>query len=365
MQCLRATNASSLAHQITNSSVHSFYAAGSIRQIQFWIFAIGSEMVDPPEKLPNDHAHDAQSCCLANKVSQFFEHGLQPGAIGELQSLADILVKRFAQGSACQVAIASASAVLQSADEMKMAELYDPALAGAEPDNSGNLVGDRGPDASVYVGGDRRECLRPALHVLSARQQNRIEEDGSILMARLDRHHIQDPIFSSKAEVKSVQDQNQGSSWQSQNARSEHKPPQRLTPTVSHRLLRKARARHQTLQGSSLHQNGVQQTGRISPTLATSFLSADAPRPLATAALTTSRTEAMYFRSATRRFRVQRIHARELSTDWRSKYGKSRSNFAQLSTEFFCLNQTFNLEHWHPLTLQGLARPRVRQRNPC
>ena len=55
---------------------------------------------------------------------------------------------------------------------------------------------------------------RPALHVLSARQENRIEEDGAILMARLDRHYIQDPVFPSKAKVKSVQDQNQGSSWQ-------------------------------------------------------------------------------------------------------------------------------------------------------
>ena len=328
LKCLRAAHASSLPHQITNSSVHSFYAARSSRQIQVWIFPIGSEMVDPPVKLPNDHAHDAQSCCLPNKVPQFFEHGLQPGAIGQLQSLPDMLVKRFAQRSACQVAIASASAVLQSTDEMKMAELHDPAVARAEPDNSGNLVGDRSPDASVNGGGDCFEYLSPALHVLSARQENRIEEDGSILMARLDRHQIQDPVLSSKAKVKSVQDQNQRPCWQAQNARSQHKPPQGLTPTVSYRLLRKASARRQTLQGSSLHENGFQQTGRISPTLAASFLCADAPRPLATAALTTSRTKAIDFRSATRRFRVQRIHARELATVWRSKYGKSRSNLA-------------------------------------
>jgi hypothetical protein len=328
LECLRTAHASSLPHQITNSSVHSFYAARSSRQIQVWIFSIGSEMLDPPEKLPNDHAHDTQFCCLPNKMPQFFEHGLQPRAIGQLQSLADMLVKRFAQRSACQVAIASASAVLQSADEMKMAELHDPALARAEPDNSGNLVGDRSPDASVNGGGNGCECMRPALHVLSAWQENRIEEDGSILMARLDRHQIQDPVFSSKAKVKSVQDQNQRPCWQAQNTRSQHKLPQGLTPTVSHRLLRKASPRRQTLQGSSLHQNGLEPTGRTSPMLAASFFSADAPRPLATAALTTSRTEAIDFRSATRRFRVQRIHARELAINWRSKYGKSRSNLA-------------------------------------
>jgi hypothetical protein len=83
---------------------------------------------------------------------------------------------------------------------------------------------------------------------------------------------------------------------------------------VSHGLLCQASARRQTLQRSSLHQNRFQQTRCISPTLAASFLCADAPRPLATLALTTSRTKAMDFRFATRRFRVQRIHARELAT---------------------------------------------------
>jgi hypothetical protein len=155
---LRAFYASSLAHQITNSAVHRFYATGGSWQIQFGIFPIGSEMVDPSEKLSNNHAHDAQSGCFANKMPQFFEHGLQPRPIRQLQSLPDMLVKRFAQGSVLQSTIASASAALQSADEMKMAELNDPALAGTELDNSGNLVGDRGLDASVYAGRDRCEC---------------------------------------------------------------------------------------------------------------------------------------------------------------------------------------------------------------
>ena len=53
-------------------------------------------------------------------------------------------------------------------------------------------------------------CLSPALHVLSPWQDPGAEQDGSILMAWLDRHRIQDPIYSPKAKVKSVQDQHQG-----------------------------------------------------------------------------------------------------------------------------------------------------------
>jgi hypothetical protein len=283
-------------------------------------------MVDPPEKLPNDHTYDAQSCCLPNKAPQFFEHGLQPGAIGQLQSLADMLVKRFAQGSAYQVAIASASAVLQSADEMEMAKLYDPTVARAEPDNSGNLVGDRGPDASVNVGGDRRDCLRPALHVLSARQQNRIEENGSILMARLDRHHIQDPVLSSKAKVKSVQDQNQGSSWQAQTPRSRYELSQRSAKTPTQTLRGKAVAWGESFQCASVQQHCLQNSRTRSPRLAASPFLANSPRPLALTALTTSRTEVIDFGFATGRFRVPRMHARELHTDYGAKYRKTRNN---------------------------------------
>jgi len=315
LQCLRRANISSLTHQITNSAAHSFYASRSRRQIQFWILPVGSELVDPPEKFPNDHAYDAQSCCLAHKVPQLSEHGFQLGTVGELQSLASKLVERFPQGSSSQPAISSASAILQAADEMKVAELHDPALSAADPDNSRNLVGDRGADAAAYVSRDCRDRLRPATQVLPPWEQQRIEEDCSILTTRLDCHQIQHPIFSSKPEVNSVHHQNQRACRQAQNARAGHKPPQRLTTTVTRRLICKASARRQTLHGSCLHQNGFQKPRRVSPTLAPSFLSANAPGVLATAALPTSRTEPVDFRSATRRFRVRRIHARELATD--------------------------------------------------
>ena len=54
--------------------------------------------------------------------------------------------------------------------------------------------------------------------------------------------------------------------------RAPTKQPHGLTPAVSHGLLRKASARRQTLQRSSLHQNGFQQTGSISAISCDSFL---------------------------------------------------------------------------------------------
>jgi hypothetical protein len=271
-------------------------------------------MVDPPQKLPNDHVHDAQSRRLAHEVLELLEHGFQIGTIGEIESLAGKLVERFAQGSVCQPAISAASAVLQAADEMKMAELNDPALALAEPDDSRNLVGDRGADASVDVSGDGGDRLRPAPQILPAWQEHRIQEHGAILMARLDTHQIQDPIFSSKPEVKSVQHQNQGSCWQAQTARSRYELSQRSTKTPTQALTSKTVAWGKSFQCASVQQDRLQSSGTRSPRLAALPFLANAPCRFAMAALTTSRPEAINFRSATSGVRVPRMHARELDT---------------------------------------------------
>ena len=85
-------------------------------------------MIDSPEKLSNDHTHDTQSLCLANTIVELTDHGSQPRTVGELEGLTGKLVKSFAQPPSMQSAISSTSAVLQSADEMKMAELNDPTL---------------------------------------------------------------------------------------------------------------------------------------------------------------------------------------------------------------------------------------------
>jgi hypothetical protein len=284
-------------------------------------------MLDPSEKLPSNHAYDAQSFGLANALVELFEHSLQTSTIGEIERFAGKLIERFAHGSAGQVAVSPSSAVLQAADEMKVAELHDPALALAEPDNSRNLVGDRGPDAFVYGSGDGRDGLRPTAHILPAGKKHRIEEEGSILMARFDRHHIQYPVFSSKAEVKSVQDQNQRPSWQPQTTRSGYKLSQRCTKTPSQPLSGQTVAWCESFQCAAFQKDCSQRSRTRSLRLAPSAFDSNSPRPLAVTALTTSRTEVINFGSATWGFRVPRMHARELHTKSNSKCLKTRRHF--------------------------------------
>jgi hypothetical protein len=283
-------------------------------------------MVDAPQKFSNNHAHDAQSCRLGNEISELTEHSLQIWTVGKIECFSSTLVKLLAQWSVGQPAIASAAAVLQSADEMEMAELNDPALAFAELDNSGNLVGDRGPDASVYGGRNRCERLRPAPQVLSPWLEHRIEEDSSVLMAGLDRHHIQDPILSLEAEIKSVQDQHQRSPRHAQIPRPRYKLAQHSTKTPTQPLTGNAIAWRQRFQCASVQQHSFQKSRTYSVSFAASSFLADSPRALALTALTTSRTEAIDFGSATGRFRVPRMHARELDTNNKSKYATTRRN---------------------------------------
>ena len=272
-------------------------------------------MIDSSEKLSNDHAQDTQSCCLMNATLELSEHGSEPRTVGKLERLAGQLIEGLAQGSALQSVIASASAVLQSTDEMKMAELNDPTLACTEFDNSGNLVGDRGPDASVDGGRNGCESVRPTLHVLSAFAQHGIEKDRSILLAGFDRHYIQDPIFASKTKVQSVQDQNKRPFGQVQISRSRCDLSKYGTKAPTQSLSSKAIASSESFQCSSIDKDRVQRSGVCSAMLSAAALLANSPRTLALTALTTSRTKMINFRSATSRFRVQRMHARELHTD--------------------------------------------------
>jgi hypothetical protein len=157
--------------------------------------------------------------------------------------------------------------------------------------------------------------MGPTLHVLSAFAQHRIEEDGSILMAGFDRHHIQNPIFCSKAKVKSVQDQNQRSFRQAKVPRPRRKLLQISTKAPTQPLRGKAIALSESFQCACVYQYRLQSSNAHSVTLAAWSFLADSPRAFALTALTTSRTEVINYRSATLRFRVPRIHARELHPD--------------------------------------------------
>lgn len=272
-------------------------------------------MIDPSEKLSNDHAHHAQSCGLGNATLELSEYGSELRTFGEFECLADQLIEGFAQRSVVKSVIASSSAVLQPTDQVEMAELNDPVAACAEFDNSGNLVGNRRSNATVHGGGNGCEGVRPPLHVLSAFAQYRIEEDRLILIAGLDRHQIQDPILASKAKVQSVQDQNQRSFGQVQTARLGAQLSQSSTKTPSQPLMSKTVSWSESFQCATVEQHCFESSSTCSPKLAAASFLADSPRTLAPTALTTSTTEAINFRSATWRFRVPRMHARELHTD--------------------------------------------------
>jgi hypothetical protein len=124
------------------------------------------------------------------------------------------------------------------------------------------------------------------------------------LMDRLDRHHIQHPIFSSKAEIKSVQEQNQRASWQAQSPWSRYELSQRSTKPPTQPLRGKAIAWSESFECASVQQRGLENSATRALRLAASPFLANSPCMLALTALPTSRTEVINLGSATTGFRV-------------------------------------------------------------
>ncbi len=322
LKCMRATDAPSLTHQITNNPPHSFYCSCSGRQIQFRMSPIGSERICSSQKLPYHHAHHTGSHRLLNQFFQTSEHKLQARTVWELQSLAGELIESLANGSACQVALAPPSAALQLADEMKMAQLQDPAFSHSQRGHTSDLVGDHGADALVDIDGNGIDGFRPQTDLFPTREKHRIQKPCTGSIARLQGHQIQDPRLTLEAKIKAVDQQDQWP-WQVQLSGLGHILTHCLLETVTQSSLGKSWVTPcKVFQSPAVQQNGLQKSVWGSPTRTSPLFPANSPRPFAVTALATSRTKTVYGCSTTTRFRVQRLHARELCSYSQPKWVK-------------------------------------------
>ena len=310
---LWAADTSGATHQISNDPSHRFYRSGRSGQLQVRVLAIGPKLMGASKKLPNHHAGTASAARLADQCFQTQKDPLQLGAIGKLQRPAGKLVAKFTHGSAYHFSLSRSPIALQLADEMKMAQLRDPASARGQGGGAPNLVGNQGSNALLRSDRNGADGLRPPADFFPTRKKQRVEEKSVVLMTGLQGHQIQHPRTLMETKVKSIDQKDQWAHWHTQGARSGRELVHSPTKTVTQGLRSKPSTGSKTFQSSSLQQHRVQKSGRSAPTLAASFFSADAPRAPALAALTTPRAEAMNFGSTTRRFHVRRIHARELS----------------------------------------------------
>lgn len=313
LQCLRAADGSRLAHQITNNSPHRFYRARGSGQLQMRVFAIGPELIGTSEKLPHYHAGAGSTARLTDQSFQTLKDPLEFGTTGKLQCLPGKLVAKFTHVSAYDFSLSPSPVALQLADEMKMTQLQTPTFVRGQRGDTPDLVGHQGMNALVHSDWNGVDGLRPKTDLLPTRKKQRVQEKSVVLMTGFQRHQIQHPGASVETKVKPVDQKDQWAYWHTQGARSRHELVHGPTKTVTQGLRSKPSTWSKTFQRSSLQQHCVQKSGRGSPALAASFFSADTPRAFAMAALTTSRTKATNFGSTTGRFRVRRIHARELS----------------------------------------------------
>ena len=312
---LRTTDASGLTHQVAKNSPHRLDRAGGSRQVQLRKFTIGPELICAPEKLPHHHAGTDSTAGLTDEFFQTPKDPLKLATVGKLQCSTGELIAGFTHVSAFDGSLSGSPIALQLADEMEMTQLQGPTSICSQRCNAPDLIGDYGPNALLYSQGNGVDGFQPAIEILTTREKQGVEEKSVISMTRFERHEVKYPRSSVETKVKAVDQQHQWACGHTQGTILRHNAAQGVTKTMTQGLRSQLGAWRETFQSSSFQQHRIYKTGRGSPTLAASLFSADSPRPLAMAALTTPRAEAVNPGSATKRFRVQRIHARELDTD--------------------------------------------------
>ena len=315
VECLWGANASSLTHQVSNNSPHRFHRPGRGRQVQIGKFTIGPELICAPEKLSHHPAGTDSAAGLTNEVFEAPKDPLKLVTVGKLQCLTGELIAGFTHGSVSEGSLSGSPIALQLADEMEMTQLQGPTFVCRQRGNTSDLIGDYGRNALLYAQRNGADRFQPAIEILPTREKQGIEEKSVISMTRFECHEIKHPRAASETKVKAVDQEHQWACRYVQGAILRHHSTQGSTKTMTQGLRGQSGAWSEPFQSFSFQQHGIQKTGGGPPTLATSFFLPDAPRPLAMAALTTSRAEAVSPGPATGRFRVQRIHARELHTD--------------------------------------------------
>jgi hypothetical protein len=313
LERLRAADAPGLAHQVANDSPHRFHRAGCCRQVQLGEFTICPEVLCSSEKLPHNHASTNSTTRSTDEFFEAAKDPLQLATIRKFQRLAGELVAEFTHISASDGSLSGSAIALQLADEMKVTELQDPPVVRSQRRNASDLVGDDGLNARARSWRNGTDRFQPTSEILPTRKKQRVQEKRVVLMTRFERHQIKHPRSAVETKVKTIDQKHQWAYWHTQLSMLRDESRQGLTKTITQSLMSQAGPLSKTFQRPSFQQYRVQKAGRRPPTLASLFFSPNTPRTLALAALTTPRAKTINFGSTTRRFRVRRIHARELS----------------------------------------------------
>lgn len=279
-------------------------------------------MVDISKKLPDSHAHLARRQWLSNCEPQATEGSSKRRTVGKLQSLTGELIESFSDFPAGQGLFASTSSTLQLADEMEVTELQHPAILASQRLHAPEVVCHQGPNATLGLGCNSFKDLPPDHGVLPAREQEGVHKDSIILITGFKRHQIQHPREPSEAKPQPIDQQDQVSCGIISDSRAGQKAIQGLAEAVTEALGCKTTATCVASKRVFPNQDPVQQVFGIAAMWPASFLSTYPPRPSTTAALFAPGTKTVKFGPTTGRFRVQGIHARELSAYLGSKYAK-------------------------------------------
>jgi hypothetical protein len=142
---------------------HGLDRVGGLRQAEGRMREIGAVGLHVAEELPDRHLDAGRPAVGLGESAQAFQGVVDAGPVGRGERAADELMDLVADGPAAERIAHAAVTHLQLEQQVKVAELQDPAVLLSEPAHAGEIVGDQGLNAPCWAAGNvARAWCQPA-----------------------------------------------------------------------------------------------------------------------------------------------------------------------------------------------------------
>ena len=275
---------------------------------------VGTVVTDVLQELTNGPLGAQGAAVAMREVVQPREAALEPRAARQHQGLADELVERGADGRAAQGVRAGVRAGPPKPEqEVKVAELEDPAVLASDPPHPRQIVSHEATNAPLDGWRQDGHGAAPARGAFLAGQQQRIEEDSAVPPAGAQGGQVENPRAAGELEPEAIHQQQERARRQRLGGGPSDEATQGLADAIAVRAHGDAPAlAGQLAHGEAADEDAVQDGERRSATFRTPAARTHSPGASARDALPTTGAEASDPNAATGGFRVHRGHAHEL-----------------------------------------------------
>lgn len=165
-------------------------------------------IVGMPQEGPYALFEIDRHCGLRHQLLEAIEDGPELLAVHSANGFLEQFVGLLAQDSCHQIGASPTQALAQRSQQMKVAQLKNPAIFIRDGATSVELVPDESPDGLALFSRDCRQRILPCLHPFRAFDKNRINERGGFGVHRPERHEVKHPRGAFESEPEAIDQKN-------------------------------------------------------------------------------------------------------------------------------------------------------------